>query len=342
MTSRLLHPRVLTTAAALAGLYTVCVLVAISTLAASPLVAAGITIDLTLTAALMVYLLAVRPGHLPPVTIAAVVVAGAGLARWQLGHVLGAETIGLLGGGFELALIAIVATRIVPASRGMRAARGAGLSLLGVLEDTLARAGLPRRVAAIGAAEMAIVAYALGGWRRPRRAGGMFTVHVEKGWSLYAGTFVFLVGVEAAALHLPLAAHWPTVAWIATALSAYTAVWILGDALALRHTGVRVDAHGLRIDIGTRWRAEVPWDRIARVERIDGTPEAAPGLVDVSILGANVLVETTEPVEVRGPFGVRKKATRIAMSVDGVEAFIARVHDRSADATARPASAIYV
>src|SRR5438132_1457589 len=91
-----------------------------------------------------------------------------------------------------------------------------------------------RPIAAV-ALVLAIVGYAVAGWRRPRPAATRFTA--TNGWSLYAGVFAFLCVVETPVVHLALHA-WPTAAWIATALSLYSVVWLAGDAHALRHGGV--------------------------------------------------------------------------------------------------------
>jgi hypothetical protein len=144
-------------------------------------------------------------------------------------------------------------------------------------------------------------------------------VHRNAGWSLYAGVLVFLVLVETAAVHVGLvAAHHGTLAWVATALSIYTALWFVADALALRHGGAIVTEHALELRIGVRWRGRIPWRAIASLADFDANRK---DVTDISILGANVVIELREPVRLVGLLGRRRDATAIALSIDDREGF---------------------
>src|SRR5689334_5835406 len=96
----------------------------------------------------------------------------------------------------------------------------------------------------------------------------LFTVHRRRAWSLIAGCLAALSAIEGAGVHLALAPHAPVVAWVLTAGSISMIAWLVDDARALARGGVTVDARGVQLAIGRRWRGALPWHAIDRVERI--------------------------------------------------------------------------
>jgi hypothetical protein len=286
-----------------------------------PAVAMAGAFDLTITSVLAIYLIAVRGGHLPRRALWLVIAAGLVVSRWLLAGAAVTTHAALgLALALELVAIAVVVVRIGRARRGWRTARAAGASAISALDRALAATGLPARIAAAIASELAVVAYALAGWRSPLRAPELFTVHRVNGWALYAGVFAALTLIEAPVLHLALAGFGhPAAAWVVSALSAYGALWFIGDLHALRHGGVVVYANAVELRLGIRWRGRIARDQIERVER--GTAPDRGG--DFSILGANVIVHLREPVTLHGLVGRRRTTSVVALSIDEPERFVA-------------------
>jgi hypothetical protein len=278
----------------------------------APPVAIAAAFDLVVTAGVVAYLLGVR-GRL----LAATIAAGALAAKLVLGRVL------IVAGVLELATLAVVIVRVRRARRAWRAARaheGPHAALVTALS-----AILPALAAELVATELAVIGYAITGWRR--RTSTAFAVHRASGWPLIAGVFAVLTLVEAPAVHLVLvAAGAPTVAWIASALALYGAAWLVGDAHALRHGGVRLDAHELAIELGVRWRGRIAYAAIARVTR-----GAGPVELDVAIAGANVVISLREPAELVGLFGRRRRVCSLALELDEPDAFIAALAKHSTE-----------
>jgi hypothetical protein len=261
-------------------------------------VAAAAAIDLTVTAGAVAYWLGVR-GR----TLAAIVAAGALAAKLVLGSVL------VVAIAVELAMLTAIALRIRTARRAWLAARDHRL-------DAALAAVLPPLAAAIVATEATVMRHAITGWRR--RTTRAFALN--SGWSLTAGVLVALVAAETPAVHLLLVAVGaPTAAWIATALSIYSALWLVGDAHALRHGGVSIAGDVLELELGVRWRARIPFAAIAHVSR------GSEAELDLALAGANVVVELHEPLELSGLFGRRRSARSIALELDEPVAFIAAV-----------------
>jgi hypothetical protein len=250
----------------------------------------AITIDLTLTAGALVYFAAVRRGAAAPWLVFATV--GTGL---MASHVL------LPGGGGKAALAY------------------AGVAEIGLL---VALARRPRALGRLGAlllTEVAILRDAFTGWFR-KPAPGDFAVH--RNWPAMATALVVLTAGETPLVHILLARASVPAAWVATALSIYAILWIVGDAQALRLSRVRVADGAIDIRIGLRWQIAVPRDLVAAATRIDARPENA---LRAFLLWPNVLLTLRAPVVARGPFGIERQVTRIALGVDEPEAFLAAV-----------------
>jgi hypothetical protein len=321
----LANPRIIVAALLVLAVHAAALIVSRSPVPAP--IAAGLAIDLTVSATLAVYLLVVRPGLVRPRVLAPVIVAGLATARLALPDTSVRSALLAAGGVLELGLLGLLLHRVWRLGRRARG-RGERESLLDVLEDGV-RDLVPGRAGAIVAAEVAILCHAVAGWRRPAASPLRFTVHVEKGPALYSGVFVGLTVVEAVGLHLAVAPHAPVVAWVLTGLSAYGALWLIGDALALRHGGVRISDDGLRVDVGVRWRADLRWRDLERIERVDTRPEKADGTVDASIIEPTVALHLAAPVTVRGPFGIRRQARRLYLTVDDAARFCEVVASRS-------------
>jgi hypothetical protein len=317
--TRALHPRILAAGACVLALHAMALVLVQRGWAAQPAVAAGIAVDLTLTSALAVYLLVVRPRLVPAMALVPVVLAGASMARWQLPGSPVTSALALAWGAAEVALVVTAVQRVRAAARRSRAAHQGELRVAAIqaaVVEMLAAARLPRRLAAIAGTELTIAAMVATGWRRPPAAPGLHTVHVEKGWGLFAGVFVALTVVEAAGLHLVLHDRTPVLAWVLTGLSAYGALWLIGDALALRHGGVRIADSGLDVAVGVRWRAHLPWADIVAIRHGDVSVERGPGVVSAAILDANVVIELARPLPLQGPFGIVRQARLLALTVD--------------------------
>jgi hypothetical protein len=264
-------------------------------------VAMAAAFDLVVTAGAVAYWLGVRGRAL-----GFVVAAGMLAAKLVLGRVLIVAAI------VELATLAIVAVRIERARVAWRAATSDRL------RAALA-AVLPRVAAEIVATELIVVHAAFAGWRVARS--DAFTVHRTSSWPLIAGVLAALTLIEAPLMHLALRAFGlPTLAWTASALSLYGAIWLVGDANALRRGGLRIAGRELVVALGTRWRGAIDVAAITRAHLASG-----PAELDVAIATPNVVIELREPARLVGLFGRTKLASSIAFELDEPEAFVAQL-----------------
>lgn len=293
----------------------------------SPGFAIGISIDLTLTATAATWWLGVRRAGLPRRAPLAVFAVGALTARLLLSTRLpDAPRVALAAVlALELATLALIAARARRLIRSLR--RGAGLPAILRIAGALEDVGIPRRLARILTTELATLPLALTGWvRRAPRAG--FSIHRTHCSLAIHAVLVFLIALETIALHLLIARATEIGAWISTGCSIYAALWLVGDAHALRLGRIRVERDALVIEIARRWAAVVPRRAITAARREtaiarDARGRPTAGTLDLAIETPTVALELAEPVTARGPFGLVRTGTRIALTVDDPAGFLA-------------------
>lgn len=285
---------------------------------APELIAFAVTLDLTVTATLIAWWFGVRRSSLPSWIAFVVFAWGVVVARLWVSHAP-LPLLVAVGGMAEVVTMGWLVLRLRRVVLTARAARHEGP--IGSIEAGLLEARIPARIAAIFASELAVLGLALTGWfRRPQR--GAMSMR-STGWLTYVGVIGFLVVVETAVTHFLLAAMWsPIAAWVATATSAYLLLWLIGDAQAIRLHPVAIDGEKLRVMVGVRWRAAIPLTAIASVTEIRSVPD---GALNLALLEPTVLVTLREPVVVRGLLGRRRRADRLALTIDDPKAFAAAV-----------------
>lgn len=158
--------------------------------------------------------------------------------------------------------------------------------------------------------ELHIFSMLIVGWRKAAPA---ITVHRLNGWSLHAGVLAFSICVEAVPIHIAIAHASPLVAWLVSATSIYSALWLIGDALALRHGGIRRLGDELDIRIGVRHHVRIPVAGLSIVERCEAT--------SLAVGAPNVWLRLANPATVESLFGRRRTTSAIALSVDDLDGF---------------------
>ncbi len=179
-------------------------------------------------------------------------------------------------------------------------------------------------LAGILAHELALIAFALAGWRmRPRADARTFTIHRRSDWNVAAVGLGLLVVVEAVPVHFAAMDKSPAIAWVLSALSLYALLWLIGDYQALRLRPCVLEEDALRVRVGMRWKVQIPRAAIASLAPVRGNP---PGRRERGYLRATVfgdpalLLELTAPVTAIGPYGLTRTVRRIGLSPDDPQA----------------------
>lgn len=287
------------------------------------LLALAITADLTIGLPLCYYLLMVRTHRAPaisliPVFIIAFALANAILPATQ--HIYLDRIAFVLplieGGALLFALYNI--RRVVQQYRRVRPTM---VYPTDALEASLRQIFGASPVLALLVTELSIPYYVLCGWsQRFTTSDPTLTPLSHHRESRYAAVVAMFTGVlvlETIGLHL-VVQHWSdTAAWVLTALSIYSLIWLIGDYQAVRlHPHVLSDQL-LLLRTGLRWRIDLAWSNIVAVHR---TPPRGPHLhnyVNTAVYGEPKLVlQLREPVIARGLFGIHKRVQQIGLTVD--------------------------
>lgn len=299
--------------------------------ATSPTLPYVVSLDLTAGVVVVGWVLLVRMAHAPRVTLAPLFLISIAIAslvlppdrRGLLGE------IGLVAQMIELAVLAFGGWMLVRVIR--RAARPAGgpdRDLLMSLHDAIA-VELGPRVAGVLATELALVAYAVGGWfRRPTLVGGARSFTYLRAWTPLLAGLIVLLAVETLGVHLLVSLASPTIAWALSAVSSYGVLWLIGDAQAARHRPILVDSERLLVRVGLRWTVGIPRAAILEVRPARSADSGATRKPLIASLDGNpnVRLSLAAPVVARGPLGITRSATEIMVGVDDPDAFISALN----------------
>ena len=288
----------------------------------NPLLPLGMLFDVLVVLPGLFYLLVVRRYQLPLSTVAAAVGLCLPLAYWlippaqmpplRLLHWLPAvlESVTLL-------VLAARGRRLVQAWRAAGATETAALPRLALsLEATLGRPGI------VLVAEIEMLRYALLSWRARATAqpGAVaFSAHRESGFLALVVMFGVVMGVETAVVHL-LASHWSaTLAGWLLFVDAYTLLFLLAHAHAVRLSPVQLTADTLDIRIGFFWQVQVPRAALRAAGPLRGDLLPAPDTLNLAkplLTAPNLLLTMAAPVALRGLYGTQRTARCLALYVD--------------------------
>jgi hypothetical protein len=210
----------------------------------------------------------------------------------------------------ELALLTLFARRIAAAlQQGAAEAR-----------DLVFQAQQQRELwLRVIALELCVVHYAFR-WRPSETPAGAqrFDNHAPAQRLLLALAVISVM--EAVPLHFLLHAWKPMVAWVVLAITLYSLCWITALYRALAARPHLLLAERLVVRVGLFYTAFVERSAIVRVELYD-EPDA--NVVSLKVVTRpNVLLELASPVEVHGPFGRKRNATRLAFYAEQPDALL--------------------
>ncbi|PCE65976.1 hypothetical protein [Sediminicola luteus] len=179
---------------------------------------------------------------------------------------------------------------------------------------------LPQRIVYQFATEIAVFYYGFFHWKTPENCPRNFSYHKEgTHLSLFIG-LLLIVFAEAVGLHFLLLKWSATAAWIATAISMYSALQVYGFARSLIYRPIMVQENGLLIRYGIMASTHIQISEIKEVVVTSSDLEPDKNRLYVSPLGElaghNVLINLHSPCTIRGLYGIKKQATSLALHID--------------------------
>jgi hypothetical protein len=295
-------------------------------------VVTAVTVDIVLAIPAVYYVLLVRGGGLPAITLLPVF----RLCLLVAGLVLPADDrmlYELIAPSARIAELAIASYVVYRLRLGWRAFRSAATPDVLERYRTAVRATLPAtvpaadRAAAAIAFENALIWYAMRAWRARAETPAGATAFSGHRKSSYAGVVAGLlvaVGCEVVVMHLLVSRWSPGAAWVLTALGIYGAVWLVGDLQAIRLRPTWLDGERLCMRLGLRWIVTVPRRHVRRVRKL-GRADAVDGALRLTLPNApRVLVELNTPAPALGAYGIERTVSAIELGVDDGDEFVSR------------------
>ena len=257
----------------------------------SPSVTAASCADLLITLPAVYYLLVVRAGVQPLITIVPVLLSG------------------LLRASFVASSSGV--SRIIIAA-------GCELGIAWFL----IRRGRKSLFARVLISELSIFYNALACWgMKPDvlPGGRGFSMHKESGTGLLFGLLAGLSLIEAACVHLVVRRWSTSIAWCISGLSVYGALLLIALSRSFTLRPIVVMRHSVLIRAGMLWSIEVARENIARIEAISPPfpDRGEPGYLRITgIADPNLILELRESSTAEGLFGRRKNVSRVGISAD--------------------------
>ncbi len=286
--------------------------------------AVALPLDFMVGIPLAFYLVVVRPRKLSTLCVIPVIWVGCGLSAIALDSP-NAGALPLLLAALIPVELAIAAKEVAHMVRVFKDAKAKSSDPMQWFYETaqyLVRKEIPARMMA---AELSVWYYALFSWRKKPTAKpgeATFSYHNAGGYMNMMLGLALAFPVEIMGVHLLLSQWSGVAAIIVTALSAYAAVWLLGDARARMMRPIVVGEDAVRLECGIQMEAVVSLDEIESIGS-----KAPTGLDESDILNygtfyqANTWIVTKSRVEVRTLLGARS-VRAIGLSVDNPVAFV--------------------
>lgn len=276
----------------------------------------AVTLDFIVALPLLFFVLIVRPLKWPPILVVPAVVLGFLVSSRlvPMEHSSTLEALKYVAAPLEIGLVSWLFWR---AGRAFRASAKNEMDPVFGFEKAALDLVHSSRAARIFACEMAVLHYAF--VLRPRKAvpTGYLPIaaHERSGHGGLAFATIAILALEGLAVHAWIARWSPVAAWVLSALTAYTAIWVWADFRAAKHRPTLVGPDAVLFRGGLRWSVEVPRHQIKSVgPKTDVDPKERLNLTFMS--EPTVWVELEEPVVARGLYGIERAVRTIGLEPD--------------------------
>ncbi|WP_436516122.1 hypothetical protein [Ekhidna sp. To15] len=191
---------------------------------------------------------------------------------------------------------------------------------------------LPKGVSAAFATELSLFYYGFLHWKSLKIEDNQFSYHKTTSTRMILGVFVFLIIIEAFAVHLLLQNYSTIAAWILTVLSIYGCFQVFGILRSLSKRPITLNNDALTLKYGVMGTVEIPLEKIQTVTPQTSSLDDVEGLVYLSpfkdMEGHNVVIKINEPRKLAGFYGFKKEFTSIALYLDDPKQFMNELSDK--------------
>jgi hypothetical protein len=146
-----------------------------------------------------------------------------------------------------------------------------------------------------------------------------FTIHKESGFVALFVTLLFVAGIETFVVHLIVVNYNLVIAWILTAFSSYSFLFLIAHLVAVQRRVISIHSDKISIRIGFVWNFEIPISNIHEIQKINDIPQNQKDTLNLSkflMTSPNTLIVLKEPMKVYGLYGMNKTTRNICLTVD--------------------------
>lgn len=195
---------------------------------------------------------------------------------------------------------------------------------------------MPGRISGLMITEIGSIYYGLFNWKKRDLGENEYSYHNKNGilYTLFA--IVFIVMVELFIAHILLVRWNPTVAWVLTALSAYSGLQLFALGKSIKRRPIKLDfASGmLKLRYGFFREADIPFDKITSIEMTTRLDEEDKTMGRFSALGFidshNLMLHLNRPTTLSGIYGMTKNYKSVAIFVDQKAEFVRKIEEYQA------------
>ncbi len=297
----------------------------------------AITIDFLLVIPL-VYFLLIRKRDIPKITVLTSFVLGLVLLSYFLPN----EHQSLLSNVkmyvlpfLELGILSLVIYKVIKLRKAYKEQHKTGDFYTTLKQAT--QEVLPKKVAPILATEVSVIYYGFLKWKSRKLKENEFTYHKGSGLVSIIAGFTLVILIETVALHSIIVGWNVIVGWVITFLSAYTALqfYALAKAIIFRRHFIDLEEEKIHLKFGNFTDLEIPLHLIDRVEASSKDLPEDKSIAYFSPLGMlgghNIILHLKEELQFAGIYGIKRKATSLAVYIDDKEKFKKVIEDFSSE-----------
>lgn len=287
----------------------------------------GLTFDLTLVIP-FVYFLLIRKQNIPKITVVPFFIIGIVVASFVLpneGQFYLSQIKQWLLPAVEITIFSIIVYKVRQLRKTFHQESSVNQDFFSAFK-LAAEQVLPKKIIGPFATEIAVIYYGFIRWKKHKIQENEFTYHKESGSLALIYVIIFLIFVEATAIHLVLDRWSSLAAWILTILSLYSALQVFGFARAMNKRPIAIEDNQLLLRYGLFSESTIDLENIANVQVSTAEIELNDTTRKLSPLGEleshNVVIELNEETTLSGLYGKKSRYKTIVLHVDEKEEFV--------------------
>ena len=229
----------------------------------------------------------------------------------------------------ELSVFTIVIFKLRKAVKHYKSISKNSTDFYRILVDTC-QSLFPKTAAKLVANEIALLYYGFFNFKKVTLESNEFSNYKNSGILTTLSAFIFVIGIEMTVVHL-LVARWnPTVAWILTGLSFYSALQLIGIIRSVPKRPITIDDSNLILRFGILSETHIPFKAIESLRFAKSSEYIKEeGTKTLSMLGelenSNMVIHLHEPQQLEFLYGKPKSFTKLFLFIDDPQNFISQI-----------------